>query len=194
MIAIVRWFIFVAWLAWIGYYWSGGRRAIADLNKSAQSHQSPLDTWLMAIIGLMMMVLGFGSLLINIGVLPIGSVPDVLVLLGAALTLIGMIGTVYCRSVLGRFWTAELTISPDHQIIDRGPYGLVRHPIYLAVSVQYLGTALVFPTWWLILAVLIAVVAYVLKANLEDEVLARTLAGYAEYRQRVKYRLLPGVW
>jgi protein-S-isoprenylcysteine O-methyltransferase Ste14 len=33
-----------------------------------------------------------------------------------------------------------------------------------------------------------------LKANLEDEFLARTLAGYADYRRRVKYRLLPGVW
>jgi protein-S-isoprenylcysteine O-methyltransferase Ste14 len=117
-----------------------------------------------------------------------------LVAIGGVLALIGMSGTLYCRSILGRFWTAETTVRPDHQVIERGPYGVVRHPIYLAVSVQYLGTAMVFPAWWLIVAVVIAVVAYGLKANLEDEFLTRTLVGYADYRRRVKYRLLPGVW
>jgi protein-S-isoprenylcysteine O-methyltransferase Ste14 len=42
--------------------------------------------------------------------------------------------------------------------------------------------------------VLIAVVAYALKANLEDDYLAKQLPGYEAYRQRVKYRLVPGVW
>jgi protein-S-isoprenylcysteine O-methyltransferase Ste14 len=141
-----------------------------------------------------MIVIIIGALLINLGVLAIDGVSDGLVVIGGVLTLIGMGGTLYCRSILGRFWTAETTVMPDHQIIDRGPYGVVRHPIYLAVSVQYLGTATVFPAWWLIAAVVIAVVAYGLKANLEDEFLARTLAGYEDYRRRVKYRLLPGVW
>ncbi len=194
MIVVVRWLVFVAWLAWVGYYWSAGRRAVADLRKAMQPDRSPLDAWLMATIGLMMIAIIIGALLINLGVLVIGVMPDGLVALGGALTLIGMSGTLYCRSILGRFWTAETTVRPDHQIIDRGPYGVVRHPIYLAVSVQYLGTAIVFPAWWLIAAVMIAVVAYGLKANLEDEFLARTLAGYEDYRRRVKYRLLPGVW
>jgi protein-S-isoprenylcysteine O-methyltransferase Ste14 len=194
MIVVVRWLVFAAWLAWIGYYWSAGRRAVADLKKARQPDRSPLDARLMATMGLMTIVIGLGALAINCGVLEIGAAPDGLVVAGGALTLIGMSGTLYCRSILGRFWTAETTVKPDHQIVDRGPYGVVRHPIYLAASAQYLGTALVFPAWWLIAAALVVIVSYGLKANLEDEYLARTLAGYTDYRRRVKYRLLPGVW
>jgi len=194
MITLIRWLVFVAWLAWVGYYWSAGRRAVADLRKALQPDRSPLDAGLMTTIGLMMIVVVVGALLINFGVLVIGVTLDALVIIGGALTLLGMCGTLYCRSILGRFWTAETTVRPDHQIVERGPYGVVRHPIYLAVSVQYLGTAAVFPAWWLIVAVVIAVVAYGLKANFEDEFLARTLAGYEDYRQRVKYRLVPGLW
>jgi Putative protein-S-isoprenylcysteine methyltransferase len=105
-----------------------------------------------------------------------------------------MAGTFYCRHYLGRFWTAETTLLTEHQIVDRGPYGLVRHPIYTSACVMYFGTVLMFPAWWLILAAAIAIGAYVLKANLEDQFLMRRLSGYEDYRKRVKYRLLPGVW
>lgn len=70
----------------------------------------------------------------------------------------------------------------------------VRHPICIVVSAQLDGTALVCPIWIVIGPVPIAGVTNAWKANLEDDSLAKQLPGYEAYRQRVKYRLLPGAW
>lgn len=191
---LLRWLVLIAWLLWFVYYWSAGRRAWADLKKAAQADHPPLDKWLMITIGLMFAILLVSALLIALDVIQIDPALDWLSWPGVLLALGGMGGTLYCRSVLGRFWTADTALRSDHQVVDRGPYGLVRHPIYTAVSVQLIGTALVYPSWIVIGAVLMAVVAYALKANLEDAFLAKQLPGYEVYRQRVKYRLVPGVW
>lgn len=194
MVAILRWLILIVWLGWFLYYWSAGRRALADLKKAAQNDRPSLDKWLMGTIGMMFAILGTGALLIVLGVIRFDPALDWLSWPGSLLALGGMGGTLYCRSVLGRFWTAETTLQADHQIIDRGPYGVVRHPIYTAASVQLMGTALVYPVWFVVSAALIAIAAYAMKANLEDVFLAQHLPGYEAYRQRVKYRLIPGMW
>ncbi len=194
MIDVVRWLVLFAWLGWFLYYWSAGRRALTDLKKAVQTDHPPLDKWLMGTIGLMFGIIGVSAALIDLAVIQIDLALNWLSWPGALLALGGMGGTLYCRSVLGRYWTADTALRSDHQIVDRGPYGVVRHPIYAAVSVQLVGTALVYPIWIVIGAVLIAVIAYVLKANLEDDFLAQHLPGYDDYRQRVKYRMLPRVW
>jgi len=192
--SILRWLTLIAWLSWFVYYWSAGKRALDDLKKAAQPDRPPLDKWLMAMIGLMFAIIGASALLINLNITRVDPALDWLSWPGALLAFCGMIGTLYCRSVLGRFWTADTALRSDHQIVDRGPYGIVRHPIYSAVSVQLIGTALVYPIWIVISTAMIAVAAYALKANLEDDFLAKQLAGYEAYRQRVKYRLIPKVW
>ncbi len=194
MIVVVRWLVFVAWLAWFGYYWSAGKRALADLKNAAQPDHPPLDKWLMIIIGLMFAGIGASAVLINLNISRVSPALDGLSWPGVGLALGGMIGTLYCRSVLGRFWTADTTLQADHQIIDRGPYGLVRHPIYTAVSVQLIGTLLVYPTLLILGLAWTAVMCYALKANVEDDYLALHLPGYEDYRRRVKYLLLSGVW
>ncbi|CAG0926582.1 methyltransferase [Thermoflexales bacterium] len=191
---LLRWLVLFAWLSWFVYYWSAGKRALADFKKAAQADHPPLDKWLMGAIGLMFAILLVSALVINLGAIRIDPALAWLSWPGALLALGGMGGTLYCRSVLGRFWTADTALRSDHQIVDRGPYGLVRHPIYTAVSAQLIGTALVYPIWIVISAALMAVVAYAVKANLEDDYLAQHLPGYEGYRQRVKYRLVPGVW
>ncbi len=191
---LLRWLVLIAWLWWFAYYWSAGRRALADLRKAIQPDHPPRDKWLMGTIGLMFALLLMSALLIDLGAIRIDPALEWLSVPGALLILGGMSGTLYCRSVLGRFWTADTALRTDHQIVDRGPYGVVRHPIYAAVSVQLIGTALVYPIWIVIGAAVIAAIAYALKANLEDDFLAKRLPGYNEYRQRVKYRLVPGVW
>ena len=109
--------------------------------------------------------------------------------------LAGAAGTFYARHYLGRFWTAETTVKADHRIIDHGPYGVVRHPIYTAAIGMYLGGGLAFATWWGLAAALFVIVGYVLKTRLEDDFLADRMApGYGDYRRRVRYRLAPGVW
>ena len=105
-----------------------------------------------------------------------------------------MIGTFYCRNYLGRFWTAETALQANHQIVDSGPYRAVRHPIYTCACVMYLGTALVFAAWWNGLIAGLVMLGYALKAKLEDDFLVCNLPGYQDYSQRVRYRLMLGIW
>ena len=67
--------------------------------------------------------------------LPLGIVTDCMVLAGAAFT-------VWARITLGRNWSAEVTFKEDHELIESGPYALVRHPIYTGLILMALGTAI----------------------------------------------------
>ena len=66
--------------------------------------------------------------------------------------------------------------------------------MFIAAWVMYLGTGLVFVTWWNWLACGLVMFAYMLKARYEDMFLAASLPGYTAYQQRVRYQLIPGVW
>lgn len=177
------------WAFWIVVYWDFGRRMVHDLRAAT----SRPDALLMNAIGAGTVVLLGGASLVMAGLV---TATDALPLeiFGTGLALIGMLGTFACRRWLGRFWTAEAALQPDHQVVDRGPYATVRHPIYTAAIGLYLGTALVFAAWWSLLACLVVGISYALKARLEDAYLRANLPGYAAYMARVRWRLVPGVW
>jgi len=197
LILILRWFTLATWLFWLVMYWEGGRRVVSDIQKSAMAGNSRLDMVLLIGITLLLSVLVLTGLAVSLGWVTVQSWArnGPVTLLGTLLTLLGMLGTFYCRSYLGRFWTAETTLQPGHQVVDSGPYGVVRHPIYTTALMMYLGTVLVFATWWNWLVYGLLVVAYVLKTRSEEVFLAANLApDYWEYQRRVRYRLIPGVW
>jgi protein-S-isoprenylcysteine O-methyltransferase Ste14 len=81
-----------------------------------------------------------------------------------------------------------------HTVCDSGPYGWVRHPMYSAAILFFIGSPLLLGSWWGLacLPVLVAGMGY--RAVMEERMLAEQLAGYAEYAKRVRYRLVPGVW
>lgn len=186
-------FTVALWLVWFALYWDGGARTAADILNSARAGASRFDTMLMIGIALLSPALPLTGLAATIGVLSVES-SWWATLAGALLALLGMAGTFYCRRYLGRFWTAELKLQDSHRIVDSGPYGIVRHPIYTAVSAMCVGTAIVFPQWWCWLACALVIVAYALKTRIEDDYLTAHLSGYHDYRRRVRFRLLPGVW
>lgn len=195
-LSLLRWITLAAFLFWLGVYWRGGQKIVADIRSSAQAARSRLDTFLMAAMTLLTLVILASAILISLGwiaVSPPGRSLG-LTLAGAALTLAGIAGMFYCRSYLGRFWTAETTLMEGHQVVASGPYGLVRHPIYTFAGLMYAGLALAFPTWWVALVAGLIVVAYALKAQDEERFLRQELPGYGEYQRRVKRRLIPGVW
>lgn len=191
VVTVLRWFTLVSLLVWMIVYWRGGQDVVEDIQQAAQAKNSRLDTALMiaiAICSLVMAATGLG--------LSLAQAPGawIVVLIGSACTVLGIIGMFYSRHYLGRFWTAETTVRVDHKVIDTGPYGVVRHPIYTFAILMYLGLGLAFMTWWTAVAAGIIVIAYALKARDEDKFLERNLDGYAEYRQRVRAALVPGVW
>jgi protein-S-isoprenylcysteine O-methyltransferase Ste14 len=80
------------------------------------------------------------------------------------------------------------------QVIDSGPYAYVRHPMYSAVVLFFIGVALVLGSWWGVAMVPLFVVLFAVRAVIEERTLKAGLPGYAHYVARVRYRLLPGLW
>ena len=192
LVTVLRWCTLAAFLGWFLVYWRGGADATRSLLASLRERNYP-DAAAMTLIGLMMFLVGLGGLAGTLGWLPCPS-SVLFPALGLPLVLAGIAGMVYARHTLGRFWTAEAAVAADHRIVDRGPYGIVRHPIYSFVLVMYPGLALAFPNGWVVLAALLAMAGYIVKTKLEDDYLAVHLPGYAAYRRRVCWRLIPFVW
>lgn len=185
--------VLALWLFWFFAYWQGGWRIVSDIRRSLISGGDRLDTASLACIALLSPVLPFTGLAMVAGWLDAGQ-NDGAAFAGAWVTAIGMAGTFFCRHILGRFWTAETALQESHRVVDRGPYRIVRHPIYTFACLMYAGTAFVFSTWWTWIASSLVIAAYVVKTAREDAYLLSTLAGYAGYSQRVRYRLVPGLW
>ena len=94
---------------------------------------------------------------------------------------------------LGRFYSHKVRRAEGHQIIDEGPYRLVRHPAYLGVIAAHIGFAIVFLNPLAALAVVLLVVpAFVWRIHVEEPVLMQ-IPGYADYA-RNHARLVPGLW
>ena len=82
----------------------------------------------------------------------------------------------------------------EQKVISTGPYAFVRHPMYAGTIALYLATPVALGSWWAVLPVLTFIPIYVMRILNEEEVLARELPGYKEYRSKVRYRLVPFIW
>lgn len=90
--------------------------------------------------------------------------------------------------------TVRVQAEREHRVIDRGPYAVVRHPMYVGVVLQHLGIPLVLGAAWAFVPVAAVVVTLVIRTALEDRTLRAELPGYAAYAERTRARLVPGVW
>jgi protein-S-isoprenylcysteine O-methyltransferase Ste14 len=80
-----------------------------------------------------------------------------------------------------------VTRKDDHRIVDTGPYGLVRHPIYTGILLALYATTLAFPGPFNVAGSVLMTIAFVIKARLEERFLSEELGAeaYAAYRRRV---------
>lgn len=111
--------------------------------------------------------------------------PPVVVDTGLGLLYAGLLLSFWPRYVLGRNWSGRITIKHGHELVTRGPYRYVRHPIYTALILAFLGTALIANTvlYDLFFAGLIA--GLVVKARMEESYLTEAFgAQYREYQSR----------
>lgn len=193
MIKLLNWLILSLWFYWLIFYWRGGTKIASDIQHSLDDGTSKLDTAaLISILTSNLVLVGTGFALVFGWVTASENLPRSII--GALLTLLGMVGTFYCRSYLGRLWAADVTLQKGHHVVDTGPYGIVRHPIYTTVLIMYLGTTLAFFTWWMALAYAVILVAHIVKTAVEDDFLEKELSGYAKYQKKVRYRLTPLIW
>ena len=75
-----------------------------------------------------------------------------------------------------------------------GPYGLVRHPMYVGAIAMYAASALILGSAWALVLAGVLAALFVWRTVLEDRTLRQELPGYEEFSRRTRYRLLPGVW
>lgn len=95
-----------------------------------------------------------------------------------------------------RFFSAVVRIQSDrgHHVVDRGPYGIVRHPGYAGMIVAIPCSGLALGSWISVVLALVYSALIVRRVLFEDRFLHANLAGYPEYASRVRYRLVPGAW
>ena len=95
-----------------------------------------------------------------------------------------------------RFFSGVVRIQTDRnqQVVSSGPYRWVRHPGYASALLVYLVIPLLLDSNWAFLPAIFLAVCTVIRTSLEDRTLQVELPGYREYAQRVRYRLLPGIW
>ncbi|MFC1936628.1 methyltransferase family protein [Chloroflexota bacterium] len=79
-------------------------------------------------------------------------------------------------------------------VVQEGMYRWIRHPMYLGIIAAFLGMPLAFNSWWALIPGALIVGLFVYRTYREDRMLIDGLPGYAEYTEKVKYRLLPGIW
>jgi protein-S-isoprenylcysteine O-methyltransferase Ste14 len=170
------------WLSWMAYWWLASRGA------KPTARREPTGSRLLQVLPLL-----FAAWLLCADKVP-GSLLNARLFAWAAwqfwfaslLAGLGLLFTVWARVHLGRNWSGTVTIKEDHELIDNGPYGVVRHPIYTGLLVAFIGSAVARGEWRAVLAVLIVWAALWRKLRLEERWMAEVFGEqYAAYRQRV---------
>jgi protein-S-isoprenylcysteine O-methyltransferase Ste14 len=93
-----------------------------------------------------------------------------------------------------RFASRVIRVEADQVVITSGPYAVVRHPMYLGVSLMLLFAPLALGSWWAMIPTGLTPFFLVLRIRDEEEALLEELPGYGEYTQQTVHRLIPGVW
>ena len=111
---------------------------------------------------------------------------DVVVLLGYAL---------FVRVLReNRSLSRVIEVESGQRVVSTGPYAVVRHPMYAAVTLMGLATPVALGSWWALIPALFLVPVMTARIRNEERVLASGLSGYREYMRTTSSRLIPGVW
>ena len=120
----------------------------------------------------------------------------------AELRIAGMAGMVvfgaliFRSMITNRFFSPVVRIQEErgHRLVDQGPYAVVRHPGYAGMIIAIPCSGLALGSWLGFACAAVYAALIVRRVGFEDTFLRDNLAGYAEYRDRVRYRLVPGLW
>lgn len=163
-------------------------------NYNQHENTQPWDKWLSPLVA-------FGSVFVLLAVgldaLFHGSAgfPLIVELIGLALIVAGYLLASYAF-IENAYFSGTVRIQEErgHHVISSGPYAWVRHPGYSGSLIASLGMPLLLDSAWAFIPVLIFGAFFVIRTRLEDRFLQANLPGYREYAQKVRFRLLPGVW
>lgn len=170
--------IWLIWLAsWVGAsFWSGRTRKNVTVIKTSRYH-------LLIVAGGILFTPWTARAL---GERPLWIFGETGVYLLTIVTLAGISFTWWARIHLGRFWSNAITHKEGHKVIDTGPYGMVRHPIYTGLIVGMLATGIAVGTLSAIAGAILISLGMSWKAKMEEGFLSEELGpDYTAYRRRV---------
>ena len=170
--------IWLIWLAsWVGAsFWSGQTRKHVTVIKTSRYHA-------LIVLGGILFTPWTSRIL---GETPFWNPGETGVYLLTVVTLAGIAFTWWARIHLGRFWSNAITHKEGHKVIDTGPYGLVRHPIYTGLILGMIATGIAVGTVSAVLGAILISLGMAWKAKMEEVFLAQELGpDYVAYRQRV---------
>jgi protein-S-isoprenylcysteine O-methyltransferase Ste14 len=115
------------------------------------------------------------------------AIPEAARWLGVALSLVGIAFSLWAMVTLGRHYDLVLEVHADHELVRRGPYALVRHPLYTGLGLHFAGACLATGNVLLIAGtLLVSYPAFYLRARAEEALLRERLgAEYAKYAREV---------
>ena len=185
MIPFIEHWISYAWLVLFIVWVAAGvtsKRSVQRQTSGSRLLQAGL-----AFIGLMLIFNFYGWFVT--GWLTTRIIPreDPYVLGGTIVTIAGMLFCVWARLVLGSNWSGTITIKENHELVKRGPYQIVRHPIYTGMLLGLLGTAFVYGFMRCFIGVLIVGLAFWLKTQIEEQFMVQQFGEqYVQYRRKVR--------
>ena len=101
----------------------------------------------------------------------------------------------YAEVMRENVWLSRtIEVQHNQQVVSTGLYSIVRHPMYSATLLLFLSMPLVLASPWSFAIMLLYIPIIALRIRNEEQVLERELKGYTEYKQRVKYKLIPFIW
>ena len=121
------------------------------------------------------------------------TVPPVVSLISAAGVALGF-WIVFLVFRENSYTSAVIEVSREQRVVDSGPYRVVRHPMYAGAILLLIFTPLTLGSWVALPFVLPLILVIAARLLEEEKFLDSNLSGYAAYRQKVRYRLVPNVW
>jgi protein-S-isoprenylcysteine O-methyltransferase Ste14 len=141
-------------------------------------------------------VLAFGALLVVSALdhrFGWSTVPIPVVVIGNVLVVIGLSIAMIVVSQ-NNYAAANITVEAEQPVVSTGLYGLVRHPMYFGAMVMLIGVPLALGSFWALLIDVLYVILFAARIFDEEKALTEELTGYREYIEKVRSRLVPGVW
>jgi protein-S-isoprenylcysteine O-methyltransferase Ste14 len=92
------------------------------------------------------------------------------------------------------YLSRTIKVEQGQTVVDTGLYGIVRHPMYAVTLLLFLAMPLVLGSWYALIVFAFYPAIIIVRLKDEEELLTKELPGYAQYKQKVKYRLIPFIW
>ena len=121
------------------------------------------------------------------------NVPFYIALVANLIVLVSYLSVIQVFKV-NSYASRVVEVMKGQKVISTGPYAIVRHPMYTAVSFMYVFSPLALGSYWAMIPAVLIIPLLMARIKNEEEVLQKELEGYVEYKQKTKYRLIPFIW